>query len=117
MDDMAEFLLARIEEEEVAALQLSVLRDRVHAGDPHLADDVRKGIAALFSTGRIDPVRILADCAARRRIVVEHQEHADLLRGAAEAFDAGVYAGLGYALGYLALPYADHPDYRPEWQP
>jgi hypothetical protein len=52
---------------------------------------------------RHDPARVLAECEAKRRIVEMHayqEEHftPDELRA-------------------LALPYADHPDYREEWRP
>jgi Family of unknown function (DUF6221) len=108
--DVATFLLARIEEDESAALCLSVCRDRVSDRDGASTDP------RIVEAGRIDPLWVLADCAARRRIVADHQERADVLRGPAEAFDAGVYAGLAYALRHLAQPYDDHPDFRPEWR-
>jgi hypothetical protein len=48
---------------------------------------------------RWDPARVLAECAAKRRIVEMY---------------AGQH-GQPYVLHFLALPYADHPDYRQEW--
>lgn len=62
---------------------------------------------------RHDPARVLADVEAKRRIV----EEANLY-----LCDSG--PGCGYrtkhghnVLRLLALPYADHPDYREEWRP
>jgi hypothetical protein len=57
----------------------------------------------------ISPERVLAECEAKRRIVQ----------------GVGVYGGRGsdeamyheVVLSFLALPYADHPDYREEWRP
>lgn len=49
---------------------------------------------------RHDPARVLAECRAKRRLV---EELGAFRRGA--------------ALRLLAMPYADHPDYRQEWKP
>jgi hypothetical protein len=61
---------------------------------------------------RWDPARVLAECEAKRRIVegfayVTHYESDD---------DSAVLNAAHY-LRLLALPYADHPDYREEWKP
>lgn len=65
------FLLARIEDEEQRAREMT---------DLHAAN------------------RLLIDCEARRRIVSNESTP-------------------GHILGLLALPYANHPDYRAEWRP
>lgn len=65
---------------------------------------------------RHDPARVLAECEAKTRIVdgwseaKEYAEDGDL---------SGKIAETAYydALRSLALPHADHPDYRPEWRP
>ena len=91
---LAEFLLARIAEDEAIARR-SVnwsegITEWADGGDPdweHIA--------------RWDPARVLAECEAKREIVVEM-----------------AYDGLGpreWILHQLALPYAGHPDYRQEW--
>jgi len=62
---------------------------------------------------RHDPARVLAECEVKRRIV-------DLAREARETQRAGYGAADYYmrdVLRLLALPYADHPDYRQEWKP
>jgi hypothetical protein len=65
-----------------------------------------------------EPSRVLAECAAKRRIV-ERWQHADR-----ESLDQGPRRTYGWqaavlyeALKDLAAIYADHPDYREEWKP
>ena len=137
---IAEFLLARITEDEEAAQAAAEaartapsndLSDRweamvVHsdsgkpfgviAGAPVQATRPTAFAHTVEHIARHDPARVLADCEAKRRIVEElalpyiaerrrlmngqpswEDEHPDLLR-------------------LLALPYADHPDYREEWR-
>ncbi|WP_435582906.1 DUF6221 family protein [Amycolatopsis thermoflava] len=51
--------------------------------------------------------RPMIDLDAKRRIIDEY-----------EAAQGGSYVdGLWFAVATLALPYADHPDYREEWRP
>ncbi len=61
---------------------------------------------------RHDPSRVLAECEAKRRIVDECtpwvSEPSD---------DYGAQTVSEMTLRFLALPYADHPDYRQEWRP
>lgn len=57
---------------------------------------------------RHDPARVLAECEAKRRIV--ERCHAVGALMPCEPLAQGV-------LRTLALPHADHPDYRPEWRP
>ena len=93
---LTEFLLARITEDEAGAQQWfeSV---RAHGG---IIDD---------TYGHFGPSRVLAECEAKRRIVQNVcvlMAHRDM------------YAqDKKYLLCLLALPYADHPDYLPEWRP
>jgi hypothetical protein len=51
------------------------------------------------------PNRWKAECEAKRRIVQEHEW----------AYRSVEEPGLRIALRALALPYAEHPDYRKEW--
>jgi hypothetical protein len=76
---------------------------------------------------RHDPARVLAEVEAKRRIVESAAEIMD--RGAFPEgvsdgrdpdeveSDEGLAALAEYHLRLLALPYADHPDYREEWRP
>ncbi|MCU1677719.1 MAG: hypothetical protein JWM93_2477 [Frankiales bacterium] len=58
---------------------------------------------------RFDPARVLAECAAKRRII-EGYKYLDTDP------DLRMHAWT-FALRCLAQPYADHPDYRQEWAP
>lgn len=101
MSDLTDFLTARLDEDEADARAWSDiiysldLEDRPHAGH------------------RLNPARVLAECEAKRRIV----SRCDLvLRGRPEGmFNAGQEVDANDNLRALALPYADHPDYRQEW--
>ncbi|WP_377274356.1 DUF6221 family protein [Peterkaempfera sp. SMS 1(5)a] len=53
---------------------------------------------------RHDPRRVLAEVDAKRRIIAEYE---------ANSVDEWPL----FPLFCLALPYASHPDYRPEWAP
>jgi len=114
---LTEFLLARIAEDEAAAAAAVSRRDGIdsweavgsgtvvgpgydkvkHVMLPSSEDGAARHIA------RHDPARVLAECEAKWRIVKEW--------GWSETLDGD---GL---MRIMALPYADHPDYRQEWKP
>jgi hypothetical protein len=54
-------------------------------------------------------LRVLAECAAKRAIV-EYAQECDRMLGAEPVI-------ADHFLRILAVPYADHPDYREEWRP
>lgn len=116
MSDLTDFLLARIAEDEAFASEAScgpweASRNReVLGGDPQrLIAHPRQATNARFIR-RHNPARVLAECEAKRRIV----EEATL--GAAP--DTDLWAQVAWdVLRLLALPYADHADYREEWRP
>lgn len=70
----------------------------------------------------IEPSRVLAECAAKRRIVELHtapiggdtHECVTLLPSGVRAMEHVVDCD---TLRLLALPYADHEDYRESWRP
>lgn len=115
---LADFLLARIAEDEVDA----------NAGFAWYSDGRRFGIVDLSEYTDVfvaDPEFVLAECAARRLIIALH---ADDLEHYCPTDDGSVY--FNYANGWaeaaeypqicptlrlLALPYVDHEDYRKEW--
>jgi hypothetical protein len=108
--NLEEFLLARIAEDKRIATEA--------AGAPE--DDASRFAA------RFDPARILAECKAKRRLLLACREARPDLHflgrrtGGVADFplsprDPHQLAALTLAL--LALPYADHHDYRPEWRP
>jgi hypothetical protein len=83
------FLLARIAEDEARARALDAAYE---------ADEVRPPGRLVNLFALVVPARVLAECEAKRRIVEQVN-------------------GMEYVLRLLALPYADHEDYRPEWRP
>lgn len=90
MSDLTQFLLNRLAEDEAYALTI----------DEHIA--------------RHDPARVLAECEAKRRIM----SYGPTLRRAAGSHERALieYHRWTEMVEALALPYADHADYRQEWK-
>jgi hypothetical protein len=123
--NLDEFLLARIAEDERVAVDAAAAsgRERWSPGDvvpPETPAHVTAHVAAH------DPARVHAECAAKRRLVLacraSRPDRAFLgarPRGMADfpldPRDQHQLAALTLAL--LALPHADHPDFRDEWRP
>lgn len=133
MSDLADFLLARIAEDEAVvygiAPGLSPGPWRNHMSDPDAGGQwsvqarqvapgktnavvvsdaapwslARGSTPAMAHVARWDPARVLAECEAKRRIVELN----------VYAYDDPPYR---YCLRLLALPYADHPDYQESWR-
>lgn len=98
---LTEFLLARIAEDE------SRVRDL--------------GGGATQGDALINPARLLYECTAKRMIVAVHSISpvAPAKDDAAQQRERCVHDGTSYpclTLRALALPYADHPDFRLEWR-
>jgi hypothetical protein len=106
--DLLAFLHARLDDDE----RLGTLHTRV-------ADEI--GLAA----DPCDPrggIRIVADAAAKRRMVERADAAIHLAdetpEGAPNAAQRqGQAAAWEAVLEFLTEPYADHPDYDPEWKP
>lgn len=135
MTDLAQFLRARYTEQRALAEQASPGPWRVNPDDP---DDVlaADGVVAaevfalsgnqLRSTALFiaahDPAYALADLDAKRRILNEIVPAMDGMDDRIDsewgvgAMDPSEYESVGL-LRLLALPYTDHPEYRPEWAP
>lgn len=143
---LTDFLLARIGEDEAVAraaehsdgpetFHWELAGGRHHRFDNGLGEDyyaVRCGtwdriLVARDEVGgvplsrhiaRHDPARVLADCEARRRIVsMCSPTLGDELRAALSGdWDEAAWLARNI-LAALALPYADHPDYNPDWRP
>jgi hypothetical protein len=96
---LAGFLLARIAEDEAAARRLLryAQENELAVGEPQMLGRRIPGwhewpdVQAMCS-------HVLAECAAKRRIVARHSQWERTLRD-------------------LGAVYADHPDYRDEWRP
>ena len=117
MSDLTEFLLARIAEDEAAAKSVQEV-------EPKSAAAVFTSLAAPTGTVEMSPARVLAECEAKRRIVELHGDdgtYRPIVVGGEDYYVCRTCraAALGgcETLRSLALPYADHPDYRDEWRP
>jgi hypothetical protein len=76
---------------------------------------------------RHDPARVLADVEAKRQIIEQHEpatvsylpsrERGCVTCSTAQTWDAQANEANCQTLRLLALPYADHPEYRDEWRP
>jgi hypothetical protein len=127
---LAEFLLARIAEDQEAAKRAAFGYGSAWASETDDAEDwsVVHADGKRDMVGcedgdvtrhivRWDPARVLAECDAKRRVVNlavrqqrrEGREFSELARQARHERDEMLRA--------LAVVYADHPDYRDEWRP
>ena len=106
---LTEFLLARIAEDEAAARSLG---DEPGRRWLHSLRGVTDQDARRFGA-RANPTRVLAECEAKRRIV----ERAEIAHERAKVGPSDGDSAWFLAVRYLALPYADHPDFREEWRP
>jgi hypothetical protein len=108
---LTEFLLARIAEDEAAAREANKVGDRRGV-------EVGGEVWACQSQGwhvGVSPARVLAECEAKRLIfgATWNLESFDFTTDAYRHI-VGKQREIMHA---LALPYADHPDYRDEWRP
>lgn len=110
MISLPEFLLARVSEDEASA---QAVQEGVWC--------VSGEVAAEDAVKRLgNPARVLAECEAKRRIVEQYQEavvdaEAELDMEMGWVKD-GVVEALATSLRILALPCAEHPDFREEWK-
>lgn len=116
---ITEFLLARIREDEAVAARAGEVR-------PELWPDDREPWADPYMVEvRMSPIRVLAECAAKRRII-ESFNFSDEPKSAVDyVMDAQTrmpnlrpndsITTLIYVAKCMASVYADHPDFNPEW--
>lgn len=101
---LAGFLLARIEEDEAAAREVS-------NWDAHLTHEMSGFSAnAMRFAGLMTPARVLAECAAKRRILFECSP------AKLQDYDESAFSLAEVVLGHIAKPYASHADFRDEWR-
>ncbi len=122
---LAEFLLARIAEDEAVARKGTPGRWKLGGLDPEeLGDAWFLRSADREHLWRWYPERVLAECEAKRRIVERHRRITRPGWGLILPDQCGECGGNSGIVGWpcptlrvLALPYADHKDYREEWRP
>ena len=133
MPDLAQFLIARITEDELIArasidsggrewwTEAEVI-DRF--GDDTDGADDTDGDADAAHIARFSPERALAECDAKRRVLDDHfpnraQGDAALLcvtcRDSPDAMAPAPWPCS--TVRALALPFADHANYREQWRP
>jgi hypothetical protein len=139
MKDLVQFLHDRLDEDE------SIAREAAHYEAGHwttkdgypvsVADELPEAAdtferVVVFDEGspseeqaahiaRHDPARVLAEVAAKKRILdLYDAAHSDAVRDAI-GIDSqdGTISAITAALQYLATVYADHPDYNEAWRP
>lgn len=118
---LTDFLLARIADEEALARGVPDGVPPSEGGTNRNGWQLHTSIKAtvfdreIGPRGSIEasPARVLAECEAKRRIVEEHGGGAD----PCDAHDASFETIPCDTLRALALPYADHSDFREEWRP
>ncbi|GHG97281.1 DUF6221 family protein [Amycolatopsis roodepoortensis] len=133
MDDLIAFLRAQLDKDEQAARAASpgpwqvdkeTYPEAIHGADgaTPVSGGRWGGEASVFDKdedaihiARHDPVRVLADVAAKRQIIglcnldFNDDGEPSCLGGYGEAY--------WDVVRLLALSYAEHPDYREEWRP
>lgn len=120
---IVEFLRARLDEDEAAALANVDGRDveAAKADNPSRFED-----RFIFERLIISVGRVLREVEAKRQIVAEHWPEFGncprCVKEPPERDDEGERLFVAAAhpcatLRLLALPYADHPDYQREWAP
>lgn len=135
MDNLVAFVEARLEDDEQGALnaldrdwrpdgakscQVYSIRDEGYGSNRTIAwcrnghDD---DFANALHIARHDPARVLRDVEAKRRLLKWAQDRLHDAEDfpADQEYQLEAVGVLRLHLPLLALPYADHPDYRAEW--
>ncbi|MCT9092817.1 DUF6221 family protein [Streptomyces sp. ASQP_92] len=117
MDDLVQFLRDRLDEDAEAAGTATPGPWHADGGSvyaTHPTDEVVSYTDSAEHIARHNPARVLADIEAKRQIldlhVAEPGQHPDFCGHDKHELPCPT-------LRLLALPYADHPDYREEWRP
>lgn len=86
---------------------------------PRWATMERRAHENSVHAARHDPARVLAECAAKRRIVEHAQDWAETLHevpsGWTEETATAYRMAMDWTLRVLAQPYHDHPAFNQEW--
>jgi hypothetical protein len=117
--ELVAFVTARLDEDEAVATAAGRMPwDTAVGGAIFVATALARYVASVEREAdrqhiaRHDPARVLADIAAKRRLVRSAQI---LLED--EGTGPSAYCLALEILDAVARPHADHEDYRPEWRP
>jgi hypothetical protein len=128
MSDLVEFLTARLDEDEQVARDAAVDAGGTWKPGAGVWGDLDEVFPVVYDEGRPtpdqaahiarhDPARVLADVAAKRQLVVALAGYVPADMHFLDDVTASRAHVALLGLTHLALPYADHPDYREEWKP
>ena len=113
--DLVQFLLARLDEDEQLARAAADTGDAWWVASRHVSQDIdpvytiKEDHERTALARRFYAAGVLRDVAAKRALIAQDEgDPIYIYRG---------YAYVGDVLKCLAVSYADHPDYREEWQP
>lgn len=109
--ELTDFLTARLDDDEAAALAGIETRTRWRAPTS------RTALHVVVKVGAWPAARVLAEVEAKRRIVDALDSLSDMGVDSTSDYAQGATAAWREALRLIAFPYADHPDYREEWRP
>ena len=112
---LTEFLLARIAEDESFSLSALAGASNYDQATIKWHWIVAHSRGSMWHPTPATPARVLVECKAKKAIVAEHRS--DIGADPCDAHDASMETTDCDTLRFLALPYADHPDYQPEWRP
>ena len=121
VDDLIAFLRARLDEDEAVARKADM--PGIHPRGPwdqhgdRRIEDARGYVVAQARPessehiARWDPARVLAEVEAKRKLIELY-----LMTYETSTLDSDAWTIMKDAMRTLTQPYANHPDYRPEWR-
>lgn len=84
---------------------------------PHIWDETWPDFEHI---ARHDPARVLREVASKRRVVKAYVDAVEALRESIDRVEAEVrkirYDAMRISVEALVTVWADHPDYKPQWQ-
>lgn len=122
MDELRAFLTARLDEDEQTARDAHAYDIEAETEDYgpttyQVASWAKAEPPVRGFVDRFTPARVLADLAAKRRILNDLVPDIHGMDGMIEGEWGHHSPAAERLLELLALPYAGHPDYREEWRP
>lgn len=115
MDDLVQFLRDRLDEDVTEAGKLDDGDDWEMESWQVRRDET--GTYDSYAYLRIAKTRVLTEVDAKRRILAIHRRFVEEAGQACLGCAGGIEWEACPIVRLLAMPYADHPDYQPEWAP